>query len=344
MRAELHTTPDVFDRLKPEWDSLLDPGRSDNLYLCNDWQRIWWKHLHRGDLAVVSVRDDDGVLRGIGSWFIVDEAGQHVVHIVGCIDVTDYMDIIAQPGYEEAVHAALIDFMLSDDAPHWDCIRLCNIPEASPTVDLFTRLARARDLSVETPVQEVCPIIELPATYEEYLATVDKKQRHELRRKRRRAEGADVSWYVVGREHDLDAEIDRFFDLMALSDDEKADFLKEPGHRDFFREMGHAMAERGLLELIFLTVDGQPAATMWQFVYRDRMLLYNSGLNPTDFSALSPGIVLLTYSIEDAVERGLKIYDFLRGNEEYKYRMGAHDTRVYEICVTRQPGAPGGVG
>ncbi len=65
------------------------------------------------------------------------------------------------------------------------------------------------------------------------------------------------------------------------------------------------------------------------------MMLYNSGLNPVDFPGLSPGVVLLTFSIEDAIRRHFRLYDFLRGDEEYKYRMGAQKTNVYKITIHR---------
>ncbi len=336
MKASLHTSPDIFERLSPEWDGLLDPARSELFFLRNDWQQIWWRHLQWGDLAILAVYDDEGNLRGIAPWFIADDMGvERVVRTVGCTDVSDYMDIIAMPGFETPVIETLLDFMLSDEAPAWDRFSLCNIPASSPTCELFPRLANARGLTAQAVVQDVCPVIDLPGSYDEYLDGLDKKQRHELRRKRRRAEAAGVRWYVVGPEHDLDAEVDAFLELMAMSSPEKAGFLEAPGQRAFFHEIGRVFFEQDLLELIFLTVDGQRAAAMWQFAYRQRMLLYNSGLDPSSFAALSPGIVLLTYSIEDAIERGMATYDFLRGDEAYKYRMGARDTRVYNVGIRR---------
>jgi CelD/BcsL family acetyltransferase involved in cellulose biosynthesis len=74
---------------------------------------------------------------------------------------------------------------------------------------------------------------------------------------------------------------------------------------------------------------------MWQFGYGDRMMLYNSGLDAATFSYLSPGIVLLTYSIQDAIRRGFRYYDFLRGDETYKYRMGAETTTLHNVIIRR---------
>lgn len=333
MNAELHTTEAVFSSLKAEWDSLLHPERSTDFFMTLGWQQTWWKHLGRGTLAVVAIRDEAGVLIGLGPWFI-DE--QRVVHTIGCKDVTDYLGVMAKTGQEEAVYQALLNFMCSADAPAWESFALCNVPQDTPTLTQLPTIAQSHGLMTETQQEDVCPVIFLPDTYEGYLESMDKKQRHELRRKRRRAEEYGVNCYVVGSEHNLDEEIDAFFELMAMSTPDKAAFLQEPGHKAFFHEMGHVMLDAGYLHLIFLTIEGQRAAAMWQFGYQDRMMLYNSGLNPSAFSALSPGIVLLTFSIDDAVQRGFKIYDFLQGDEEYKYRMGAVTTTVHNLNMRRQ--------
>jgi CelD/BcsL family acetyltransferase involved in cellulose biosynthesis len=95
------------------------------------------------------------------------------------------------------------------------------------------------------------------------------------------------------------------------------------------------MFAQGMLDLSFLTVEGQRAAAMWSYSYGDRMMLYNSGLDPAGFSALSPGIVLLSYNIEHTIQRGFKKYDFLQGDEDYKYRMGGQTTTVHNLIIER---------
>lgn len=335
MKVELFSAPSAFDALADTWDSLLDSRRSDNLYMTNRWLKTWWKHMHPGELAIVTVRDDQGAVQGIGPWFIENLLGERVVRLIGCLDIVDYLDVIVRPGFENPVYQALMDFMCSEDAPQWDRLQFCDIPADSPSLQLFPDLAVTHGLIYEASVQDVCPIIDLPGSFEEYLESLDKKQRHELRRKRRRADAEDTRFYIAGPEHDLHEEIQAFLSLMEMSTPEKADFLTVPGHRPFFEEMGPLMYETGHLDLAFLTINGQRAAAMWQFQYRDRVMLYNSGLNTADFLGLSPGIVLLTYSIENAIERGFRKYDFLRGDEEYKFRMGARPTTVNRIDIRR---------
>ena len=337
MELTLYQSPSVFEHLAAEWDSLADNHRSDNMFMLKFWQQTWWKYLHRGELAVLSVRDDDGVLRGIAPFFIEEESGECTLFLIGSADVTDYLEIPAAKGYETSVLTVVLQYLcFSEKAPVWDKIKLCNIPESSPTYTHIPKIAKGLHLNITITETDVCPVISLPETYEDYLASLDKKQRHELRRKRRRAEEFDVQWYVVSDEHDLDEQIEIFLELMAKSTDEKAEFLEVPGHREFFYDLGHAAYEQGLLDLLFLTIEGKHAAAMWQFAINGRALLYNSGLYTEEFKALSPGIVLLTYSIEHAISQGLSCYDFLRGDEVYKYRMGARDTHIYDIPITRE--------
>lgn len=335
MQAELYTTPAVFNTLADEWDTVLDPARSNLFFMRHDWQHLWWKHLGRGALSVVTIRDDANTLKSIAPWFIVEENGRRSLHVVGCMDVSDYIDLLLAPGYEDQALSELLNFTLSDNMPIWDEMHLCNIPESSPLMTLLPPLASQRDLVIETSVEDVCPIIMLPDTYESYLEQLDKKQRHELRRKRRRAEGHSVGWYIAGREHELDNKIETFLDLMAMSTPQKNNFLNQPGHRNFFIEMGRTLFDKGMLEINFLTVSEHPVAALWNFAYQDHLMLYNSGLNPTDYSNISAGIVLLALSIEDAIKRGFQKFDFLQGDEEYKYRMGAKTTTVHNLVVKR---------
>lgn len=335
MKVELLATPTAFDTLSGEWDGLLDPERSTNFFLQLGWQRVWWRHLQRGDLSIATIRDDEGVLRGIAPWAIETHLGQRIVYTIGCIDVTDYLDIIITPGYQDEVLAALLDFMLSSEAPPWDVMDLCNFPEDSSTLPLLPLLAEARGLEARVRQQEVCPLIALPSNFDEYLSLLDKKQRHEMRRKLRRAQAQGVDWYIVGQEDDLEAEIEAYLTLMAKSTPDKAAFLEMPGHRPFFKEMGELMFAQGHLQLCFLTVNGERAAALWNFIYRGRLMVYNSGLDPFSFPNLSAGVVLSGLTIQYAIEQGVEKYDFLRGNEDYKYRLGGQDTAIYNIVIRR---------
>ena len=118
---------------------------------------------------------------------------------------------------------------------------------------------------------------------------------------------------------------------MASSHPEKAQFLENEQHVTFFKSIVPAAAAAGWLQLNFLEVMGEPVAAYVNFDYNNQILVYNSGLAPVQAAALSPGIVLLSYNIEHAIENKREVFDFLRGDEQYKYRMGGQNTEIYNL-------------
>jgi CelD/BcsL family acetyltransferase involved in cellulose biosynthesis len=184
---------------------------------------------------------------------------------------------------------------------------------------------------------EVCPVITLPESFEAHLAQMDKKQRHELRRKLRRAETATMDWYIVDDSHELTAETELFLQLMASANPDKAKFLQNPAHVAFFQRIVPMFYTLGWLQLAILRVEDVPAAAYLNFVYNHEVGVYNSGLNLEVGAAFSPGIVLLAYLIESAIQRGYRRFDFLRGDEEYKYRIGGRDEILYRMVAHATP-------
>ena len=337
MNTTLYQSPEAFTALAAEWNPLLHRSASDVPFLTLEWQSLWWRHFGQGkSLLVYAFRDETGTLCGLAPLFLNDETGQRQFNIVGCEDVSDYLDLIVAPGYEEPVFSALLDALSAPDAPPWGALDLCNIPEASRTREGLGGLAQARGWKAEASVLEVCPLLHLPPTWDEYLAKLDKKERHELRRKMRRAEQSQdpVSFRITQGEETLDADLDTFITLLIKSRPDKAAFMTDTMRR-FFHAVGHAAQRAGWLQLSFLEVNGAQAAAYMNFDYRNHIMVYNSGLDPQGFHWLSPGIVLVGDLIQRAIENKRDVFDFLRGDEDYKYRLGGQDTHIYRLRIER---------
>ncbi len=338
MNTQILSQPNSFGQLQPEWNDLLARSPLRTIFLTWEWQATWWRHLGEGELHLVVLRKDDGTLVGIAPLCrVISPAGRHTFRWVGCVDVSDYLDVIAAPGYENALYSAVLDYLTAADAPSWHYVDLCNIRQASPTHESITRLAQQRGLYAHTSVQEVCPVIPLPATWDEYLNSLDKKQRHEIRRKLRRIESsAETHWRIADDPAMLDRDIDDFIRLHRKSNPEKDAFMDEK-MVGFFRDICRAFFQHGWLNLAFIHVNGTAAATMLNFDYDNAILVYNSGYDPEQYAALSPGIVLLSYCIRHAIETGRRQFDFLRGDEEYKFRFGAIRTTIHNVLVSPEP-------
>ncbi len=331
-----------FAALADEWNPLLKRSRFDNFFSTYEWQTTWWENLGEGELWLVAMRRrDTNALVGIAPLYLLTmaagpDAGKRQLNLVGCIEVSDYLDLIIEEGWENAVYTELLAWLNSPAAPQWDIFDLCNLPEVSATYRELAEMYAVAGLHVEVFQEDTAPQFSLPRRFEEYLQNqVDKKQRHEIRRKQRRAEReADIGLLLVGEQHVLEAEVDDFIVLQRAAREDKATFMTPEMQRFFLAVARRTLAMR-TLRLFFLTVNGEKAATMFAFEYNRRFWLYNSGYDPQAHAQLSPGWVLLAYVIEYAVAAGCAVFDFMQGNEEYKYRFGAQDYKVMRVVARR---------
>ncbi len=338
LQKRVWTNEQDLGALEQDWDTLLAHSAFSSPFMSAIWHRVWWKHFPEGQLHLVGWYDD-GRLVGLAPFYIADGSAQCCLRPVGGVEIADYLDVLAWQGYEQTIYNALLDHLASDDAPPWQEVNLINLPEATLTHTELPRLARERGCWAWVDVEDVCPIIPLPESFEAYLYTLNKKQRHEVRRKLRRLhrQAEHVRrWVVNADEGDLDHAMDLFITLHRRSDPEKAAFMT-PRMEAFFREIVRVARERGWLHLAFLEVDGRQVATLLCFDYEDRRMVYNSGFDPEVARELSPGVNLVVMEIEDAIAQGLRIFDFLQGDEEYKFRLGAKPTYVYRLQIRRTP-------
>jgi CelD/BcsL family acetyltransferase involved in cellulose biosynthesis len=339
MEFTLHNKFSDLAPLASDWNALLAESITDVPFLRYEYLSTWWETRGGGEwpeseLAVVTARQN-GRLAGIAPLFFApNRDGDPALLLLGSIEISDYLDLIVRPADLPDFLPGLLDFIAQPGPLTWRALDWHNLPESSPTLPLLKTEAGKRDWTFTQEQTYHAPTIPLAGDFETYLVGIDKKQRHEIRRKMRRAEasGRNVRWYIVEDSSTLEAEVDAFLTLMA-GDPEKAAFLTPP-----MREQIHlscqAAFENGWLQLAFLEADGQKAAGYLNFDYLNHIWVYNSGLDRR-FTDLSAGWVLLGYLLQWANENKRLEFDFMRGNEDYKYRFGAVDKFVVRARIGR---------
>lgn len=330
-----HTFP---EQLSAEWKALLALNSIQVPFLEFQYQKIWWETRGGGEwpdarLALITAHLNDRLVGIAPLFWANDKDGLPALFNIGSIEVSDYLDLLVIPEYTEEFIAGLLAFLTGSDFPSLAAFNLYNLLDSSPILPHLQKAVSSNGWQLDVEKLQHSPYIELPGDWEAYLAGIDKKQRHEIRRKMRRAEESEssVRWYIVSEPETLEAEIDAFLELMKNDGDKQA-FLR-PAMQNFMHRVIRMAFEAGYLQLAFLEVEGQKAAAYLSFDYQNRIWVYNSGLN-RDFQSLSPGWVLLGYLLQWANERGRKEFDFMRGDEEYKYRFGAVDRYVMHAKLT----------
>lgn len=338
MNMELKIIEDFSGIKKEDWDALLVLSETNVPFLRYGFQESWWRHKGGGEWPqdsqlMLAAGYEGGRLVGIAPLFSPAGTQQKKLVFIGSIEISDYLDIICLPDHKEGFIQALLNFV-EKDLPEIEKIDLVNIPEESTTINMVKNLVRKTGWQTNIDQAYHTPAIRLAGDWDTYLAGIDKKQRHEIRRKMRRAdENSDtMKWYVVSERENLDSEIEAFFSMMEM-DHDKRKFLT-PEMRAQMRDIMQWAFEERFLQLAFLQIDKGKASAYLSFDYNDHILVYNSAFD-YEYSEFSPGWVLLSYLIRHAIEAGKTNFDFMRGDETYKYRFGAEDGFVMRVQITR---------
>ncbi|MBI4319178.1 MAG: GNAT family N-acetyltransferase [Chloroflexi bacterium] len=321
----LATRPESFAALRDDWNAVLHRSTANTIFSTWEWQSAWWSVFGKEcELHLLGVRSGREV---IGIVPLVERGG--VFSLVGGVEISDYLDVIAVRGYEDAVCHALLSYVRGQACELLDlhCLR-----QDSPTLAYLTELAVEARLTVEKSEEDVCPAVELPSDWDAYVASLGKKDRHELRRKLRRLEETgSYRWYAVAPSDGFGPEADAFLRLCRESRQEKAAFLSEQVEV-FFRLVMSIFGPQGTLKLYFLEVAGRRVSAVMCFGQGQELWLYNSGFDPS-YASLSVGLLLKAFCIQDAIYSGKRKFDFLRGREPYKYDLGGVDAPIFRLQV-----------
>jgi CelD/BcsL family acetyltransferase involved in cellulose biosynthesis len=341
---EFHVHQDFSEFSEAEWNGLVEQSITDTPFSRFEYLSEWWKTLGGGEwpvgadgrqpsLVLVSAREN-GQLVGLAPLFLTEYDGQNPLMLVGSIEISDYLDLIVREPDLPRFLSGLLDFLASSDSGGWSALDWYNLPDSSPTLAALKAESERRGWAYQEEIYHPTPRIPLVGSFEDYLARIDKKQRHEIRRKMRRAAESEkqVRFRIVNETEDIDSEINAFFDLM-IQDPQKAEFLHPAMRKQMTATLRNAHA-RGYLWLAFLEVDGAKTAASLNFDYRNKLWGYNSGVS-SEHRELSPGWVLLAHTIQWCTENGRYEFDFMRGDEEYKYRFGGVNQYVMRVRVLK---------
>ncbi|MFT3893154.1 MAG: GNAT family N-acetyltransferase [Anaerolineales bacterium] len=336
MDFKLHKDFSEFEQTA--WNALVEQSIADTPFSRYEYLSEWWKTKGGGEwkeaeLVLVSATDGDQLV-GIAPLFISEYDGQQALLLVGSIEISDYLDLIVREADLSRFLSGLIDFLGSGDAGSWSALDWYNLPDVSPTLPALKADSESRGWTYHEEIYRPTPRIALNGSFEDYLSRIDKKQRHEIRRKMRRAdESGRVKFVVVDKNADIEPELESFFHLM-VQDTGKEQFLHD-AMREQMTQSLRAAHEQGYLWLGFLEVDGVRAAASLNFDYKNKLWGYNSGVS-REHMEFSPGWVLLGHTIQWCCENGRYEFDFMRGDEEYKYRFGGVNKYVMRAKVIRK--------
>ena len=318
----------TFDSFASEWDDLARQTPGASVFLSHAWQETWWDRFGASAEHLLLGFRESGRLVAIAPLMVRGD----VVSFLGGTDLVDYHDVLAGDVDHAALTVELFDSLDAIDG--WNSAEFGSLPDWSPFVSTLPVSAERRGWSAEVLVEDVAPGLVIPDSWDKYLAGLGRKNRHELRRKLRRLEGAgEVSHNEYTSPEEIEANLDEFFRLHRMSAPDKAEFMT-PEREQFFRAAAAGLTDNSGVRLSFTRLDGKSLAASLSFDYCGRRLVYNSGYDP-EYRNLSAGLLNHAMFLRQCIDDGVEYADFLRGNERYKYNLGATDRTIYRVNIRR---------
>ncbi|MBA2425704.1 MAG: GNAT family N-acetyltransferase [Actinobacteria bacterium] len=329
LTVKLECQEDCFD--DPAWGRLLDHDPNRHIFASPQWHRLWWGEFKAGkELLVLTMRRAGGVAAFV-PLYRKQEDGRDILRFVGGIDLTDYLGPICSLDDRDDVADALTGWLGTTETS-WDELDAHNMPVPLGFAEFLVESADRRGFGFLLEQEETSAIVVLPDSWDTYLEGLDSKERHELKRKRRRL-GRDYpdAIFRTATEESLDADLKTFFEMHKEAEGHKGRFMGE-AMQSFFRRIADEFMPRGWLKLDLLEIGDRAVAATFGFEVDDTFYLYNSAYEPSA-ARLSPGLVLVSELVKSSIAKGLKTVDLLRGPERYKYQLGAQAVPLNNVRV-----------
>ncbi len=297
--------------LKEIWDRLFDIAEHRSPFLSYGWFFALSKCLLKKDIEVMVFYEGKKVV-GI----LPAEIKNHNLSLIGDERVTDLNGTILNPLYSKKITEVLADFIMEEDLK----VELYPLDKESELLKILPDMLKEKRVEKA----ELFPVLELPSSWNEYLDSLFSKNRHELRRKLTKAKGAEIK-RLESRD------MDKLFELMESSSTEKKSFLSEE-MKDFFSMITSYFEKIGALRLNGSFYRNKIIGILFCFQMGDTVYAFNTGYDP-DFSKLSPGFISFALDIKLAISEGFSYYNFLRGEERFKFDLGGE--RIYTWKIER---------
>lgn len=334
MTVELIQSKRELSQLGSEWNSLLSLSASHVPFLRHEYLTNWWDsggggEWNDGNLAVITWRGSNNILKGIAPLFQVNNR----LLFLGSFEISDYLDFISPPKLLPKFIDHLFGYLKSKYTS-WETLDFYNLLDNSPSISLLIDAAAKAKWQISQEILQPAPSVSLPNTWEEYLNSLDNRYRLEIERKIQKADNyfLPVDWYIADKNQDLDQELDEFLELMS-NNLAKAAFLTDK-MKSHMKNSAMDAHKAGWLQLAFLTVGDIKAAGYLNFDFNGKIWVYNSGIKSI-FENISPGWVLLSKLIKWSIQAGRTEFDFMRGDEPYKYHFGGKDKNVLRIQIQK---------
>ena len=340
MQIQRCSTIDQWEALRSGWNSLT----RGNPFASWEWLSNWWRYYGKGrEILVLAIHDAQQKLIGATPWYVESCAAQgRVIRTLGSGEVcSEYLSVLCMPENEDTVTKAVANWLItggekrSADSFDWDLLFLECVPVTDTALAKLVANLVAADCSFVRRANACCWSIDLPTSWEKYLSTLSKSHRKQIHRAiREEVNTGRAQLKIIQTPAELRDGMDALMELhfRRWQSLRREGSLTRERFAGFLRDVAPSLLQRQVLQLSLLTLDGRCAAVDFHLVDREKVYVYQGGIEP-ELAKHSPGRLLTSLLIRQAIESGKQQFDFLRGDEPYKLHFRATPTATNDLYV-----------
>ena len=328
MMIRCHRTIDALQALAPRWNELLQRSGSDAIFLTWEWMSTWWEVFGgRFELLLLTAEDANGRLIGIAPTMVGPRRSAsgltfRALMLIGqqADTFAEYLDFIIEPGREVDVTAALCDFIQRDLAAEWDFIFFERILTTSPNLPTLRNRTSRPHFAALRDGELKSRHVTLGRNWPEFLTAKSRNFRNQWNNSwnRLQAEG-EVKFLFGGSDLPLSTALAEVTRLHRERWQDRSASFKTEGYLEFHEQLCARLHANGWLLLLLLSVNGKNVAVRYDYAYAGKLWCMQGGWSP-EYAAKRVGTLLTGKVIEWGIEHGLREYDFLGGDSDYKRR------------------------
>lgn len=324
--SKLLHSPAEFDAISAEWKEIFLRCPDATPFQHPSWLLCWIQAFQPRDLIGIEVRAGKRLI-GFAALLIYPRDGERVLAFAGG-GVSDYLNLVAEPGSEQLVIEQVLDAVQS--IPIWTILDLTDLSGNSTLMQ--SALGREH-----TRKHDVCYVLPLPQSTEQLVESVTKRQWSNLRNARSRTQREGEATIERATAQNSSEFLDDLVRLHTIRWNEldQNGVLSDSKLLDFHRGVAPALLKDGLVRLYRMRLNERTIAVIYAFFHRETVFCYLQGFDPK-FAHLSPGTQLMFAVIEDAVTLGMRRFDFLRGEEGYKLHWRPQGEPTFRIELPRE--------
>jgi CelD/BcsL family acetyltransferase involved in cellulose biosynthesis len=329
---------DGYPGLLPAWRRLWAEQPDAPAFLHPTWTQVWWHHFGRGRRLRLLLVEEQGRLAAVAPLFAerpLPVPGR--LRTVGAGITNDYADWLLPA--DPASRAACADALFAHLTRRWDWLTL-ELQGLRPDARLLPLTARAglHGLLVRPRPGPVCPAVTVDGSWSEYLGTRSASLRWKVRNRQRRLARLGDVCYEHADASTARTAVDELIQLHTLRWAGRPDVSlvsRSARGRAFYRDVLLRLVADGIADVVSLRLNGRAIAAQVGFVVGGTYAYYQIAFDPT-MARFDPGTLLVAYLLERAWCRGLRTFDFMTGDEPYKYRWADHDPAVTHVTLVRK--------